>query len=187
MSQAMAPTTGSKMGRFSLAVELAEALSAPSFVARGEDGRLARLLLVPRAGSDVDAMQRVAAQTKGLSPPNVMRFAEGEPVDGRLALALDHVEGASLHSLIAPAASGLPHKVAVRIVLDLLEGLSAAHAAGLAHGELGPHLVAVGTDGHARVLGLGVAKVLGKALAPKTPSDRLAYIAPERVKAASSG
>src|SRR5689334_12931054 len=113
MSQASTPATGSKMGRFSLAAELAEALVAPSHVARGEDGRLVRLLLVPRAGSDVDAVQRVAAQSKGLSLPNVMRLTDVEPMDGRLALAFEFAEGVSLASLLAAAPSGVSRNVAV--------------------------------------------------------------------------
>jgi serine/threonine protein kinase len=188
MSQAVTPAAGAKVGRYTLAAESAEALAAPSFIGRAEDGRLARVLLVPRAGTDAEAVQRAAAQAKNLTHENVIRFVDVESVDGRVAVAFEHAESVSVHSLAASAgAAGLERKVVLRIALDVLEGLAAAHAAGLAHGELGPHLVLVGTDGHARILGVGVAKTLGKALAPKTPSDRLAYIAPERVKAASAG
>lgn len=188
MSQALTPAVGSKVGRHTLTAESPEALAASSFIGRGEDGQLARILLVARAGTDTDAVNRAAAQVKNLAHANTLRLLDVDSVDGRLALSFEHVEGISLLTLIAAAgAAGLPHKVGLRIALDVLEGLSAAHAAGIAHGELGPHLVWVGSDGQARVLGTGIAKMLGKALAPKTPSDRLAYIAPERVKAAASG
>jgi hypothetical protein len=188
MSQPSMLAVGSKVGRYSLVAEAPEALAAPSYVGRAEDGRLARVLVVTRSGADVDAVQRAAAPVKSLTHPCVLRLADVDPIDGRLALAYDHVDGVSLQALVASAgAAGLARNVALRIVLDVLDGLSAVHAAGLAHGELGPHLIFVGADGRARVAGAGVAKGLGKALAPKTPSDRLAYIAAERVKVAAAG
>jgi serine/threonine protein kinase len=187
MSQALMPAAGSKAGRYQLAADSPEALAAASFIGRAEDGRLARVVLVPRAGLDADAVQRAASQAKNVAHPNALRLLEVEATEGRFAVAFEHVDGASLQTVVTAAgAAGLSRGVALRVVLDVLEGLGAAHAGGVAHGELGPHLVWVGTDGQARVVGAGVAKVLGKALAPKTPSDRLAYIAPERVKAASS-
>ena len=187
MSQAVTPTVGSKVGRYTLAAESAEALAAPSFIGRAEDGSLARVFLVPRAGTDADAVQRAAAQAKSLSHANALRFTSVDSVDGRVAIAFEYVEGVSLHAVVAAAgAAGLSRPIALRIALDTLEGLSAAHAVGLAHGEIGPHLLFVGSDGHTRIAGIGVARTLGKALSPKTPSDRLAYIAPERVKAASA-
>ncbi len=188
MSQALTPAVGSKVGRYSLTAESPEALAASSFIGRSEDGQLARILLVARAGTDMDAVNRAAAQAKNVTHANTLRLLDVDSVDGRLALSFEHVEGVSLLTLVTAAGSGgLPQNVALRIVLDALEGLSATHTAGIAHGELGPHLVWVGADGQARVMGTGIAKMLGKALAPKTPSDRLAYVAPERVKAAASG
>ncbi len=188
MSQASTLAVGSKVGRYSLVAEAPEALAAASFVGRAEDGSLARLYQVPRAGVDAEATARAASSAKSLTHANICRAVSVEPMEGRLGLLFEHVEGVSLQSLVSFAgASGLSRKVALRICVDALEGLSAAHAAGLAHGELGPHLIWVGADGRSRVLGVALAKILGKALAPKTTSDRLAYVAAERVKAAAAG
>ncbi|MBK8254474.1 MAG: protein kinase [Polyangiaceae bacterium] len=188
MSQPLTPAAGSKVGRYTLAAEVADLFSAPTFVARSQDGQTVRVSLLPRAGTDADAAQKAATNAKNLTHAHVLKLLDLETIEGRFVLSTEHVEGVSLQTLVqAAGANGLGANVATRIALDALEALGAAHDAGLVHGELGPHLIWVGMDGKARVTGLGVARALGKALAPKTPSDRLSYVAPERVKVASTG
>lgn len=83
-------------------------------------------------------------------------------------LVLDYVEGANLAELIDYSTlrgTRLPARVAVRIVLDCLEGLRAIHdakdtrgrALGILHRDLTPHNVLVGRDGFSRIADFGVA------------------------------
>ena len=83
-------------------------------------------------------------------------------------LVLDYVEGVSLAELIDYATlrgTRLTTAVAVRILLDCLEGLHAIHQAkdtcgralGILHRDLTPHNVLVGCDGVSRIADFGVA------------------------------
>lgn len=80
-------------------------------------------------------------------------------------IVMEYVEGESLASLASGRA--VPAPIAVGIVLDVLAGLQAVHAAvderghllGLVHRDIAPQNVIVGVDGVARILDFGVARV----------------------------
>ena len=126
----------------------------------------------------------------GFRHPNVVTLVEANH-EGELHVVSEHHEGELLSNLITSAgADGLPLPVVVRITLDVLEALAAAHEhePGVFHGELGPHHVLVGADGVTRVTGLGTARALSRIAPPLglKNQERLAYAAPERAKALAS-
>ena len=96
--------------------------------------------------------------------------------DRRLFLVMDYVEGDSLAALLrAAAAAGCRSRaVALRILLDALAGLHAAHElrddagapSGLVHRDFSPQNILVGIDGVARLADFGIAK------APRAPGTR---------------
>ncbi|WP_437735135.1 protein kinase domain-containing protein [Sorangium sp. So ce1335] len=134
-----------------------------------------------------DGILREAGSAQQLRFPNVVSVLDARIADGEVFIVSEYVEGEQLGALSSAAgAEGLPLPVALRIAADVLRALASAHAAepALFHGELNPTHVLVGVDGVARVSGLGVARAIA-GLAPmgtRNP-DRLAYAAPERVKA----
>jgi serine/threonine-protein kinase len=84
-------------------------------------------------------------------------------------LVLDYVEGCALDELVARATQRnqpIPAPVVLRIALDVLAGLSAAHVAtdpsgrplNLLHRDVSPQNVLVGRDGVTRLADFGVAK-----------------------------
>jgi serine/threonine-protein kinase len=107
---------------------------------------------------------------------------------------MDYVEGASLAELRRELASHgrtIDARVAVRIALDMLEGLGAAHSLRddtgrplrIIHRDVSPHNVLVGTDGRARLADFGIAKAEDRIQTTRTHEvkGKLAYLAPERV------
>jgi serine/threonine-protein kinase len=73
------------------------------------------------------------------------------------AIILEYVEGRTLRALLA---EGVPSVAqAVRLALEIAEGLAAAHAAGLVHRDLKPENVVITLKGHAKILDFGIAKV----------------------------
>jgi len=109
-------------------------------------------------------------------------------------IAMDYVEGASLAELrreLAEAGRTIDLRVAVRVAIDMLAGLSAAHAlrddAGrplrIVHRDVSPHNVLLGTDGRTRITDFGIAKAEDRIQTTRTHEvkGKLAYLAPERV------
>jgi len=116
-------------------------------------------------------------------------FDAGEPF-----IVMDYVEGASLSELrkeLAAAGRAVDVKVAVRIILDALAGLHAAHELrdesgrhlGIIHRDVSPHNVLVGCDGRAHITDFGIAKAEDRVQVTRTHEvkGKLAYLAPERI------
>lgn len=95
-------------------------------------------------------------------------------------LATAYLEAGSLADLLARSRSHACRPgVLVRILLDALTGLAAAHAEGHVHRHLSPERIVVGSDGVARVAELGLAEARGIAepelspyTAPRARGDR---------------
>ncbi|HEU4412317.1 MAG TPA: protein kinase [Polyangiaceae bacterium] len=108
-------------------------------------------------------------------------------------VVMDYVEGASLASLIVTASrrqGRVPESVALRVVLDALEGLHAAHEArdergeplGIVHRDVSPHNLLVGVDGVARLTDFGIARAATRLSTTRdgTFKGKLSYMAPEQ-------
>lgn len=115
-------------------------------------------------------------------------------------LVFDFVEGGTLESLVDRAAlkgKTLGAPVVMRVILDALAGIQAAHEAkdvdgrclGILHRDVSLQNVLVGTDGVARVADFGVAK---SAISPVSTEEghflgKLMYVPPEHLCREPSG
>jgi len=126
---------------------------------------------------------------------NVVDVRDVEVDGDSISLVMDYIEGASLGELIVAASKlgkRLPPRVAVRIALDALAGLHAAHElvdergrhVGLVHRDVSPQNIVIGVDGLARVADFGVAKFSRKDAESSEGSlkGKLAYMAPEYIR-----
>jgi serine/threonine-protein kinase len=154
----------------------------PEFVARFlDEARLAARIRHPNVlpTLDVEALSRAEGNETFI----VMELVLGESAAGLLREAIER------HAL-----PKVP--IAVRILIDALEGLHAAHETcgddgaplGLVHRDVSPQNVMVGVDGVARVLDFGIAKA---ALASDSHTGlgvlkgKLGYLAPEQIREGS--
>jgi serine/threonine protein kinase len=106
-------------------------------------------------------------------------------------LVMEYIEGDTLGGL-RRRAQGIPPKIAVRILLDALAGLQAAHelcdeegrSLGLVHRDFCPQNILVGTDGVARLADFGIAKAQGRVGNTSTGLVRgkTGYMAPEQAR-----
>jgi serine/threonine-protein kinase len=127
---------------------------------------------------------------------NVVDVRDVEVDGDSISLVMDYIEGASLGELIVAAArrgTVLSTRVAVRIALDALAGLHAAHElidergrpVSLVHRDVSPQNILVGVDGLARVADFGVAKFTRKNESDSSEGSlkgKLAYMAPEYLR-----
>ncbi len=127
--------------------------------------------------------------------PNVVATKEVVSEGGEVALVMEYVDGESLAELMnecAERGERAPLGVTLRIAVDALRGLHAAHRATgddgepleLIHRDVSPSNIMVATDGYARVLDFGIAKA---AISLNTTREgqlkgKLRYMGPEQLR-----
>jgi serine/threonine-protein kinase len=108
-------------------------------------------------------------------------------------LVMEYVEGDTLSGL-TKSTPLMPKRMALRVLLDALAGLHAAHELQGEHGEklnvvhrdFTPHNILVGTDGVARLTDFGVAKAASRLGHTRTGfiKGKIGYMSPEQAKGA---
>jgi serine/threonine-protein kinase len=175
---------------------------ATVFLGRATDGRTGAPLVAIKRPHKHLATDKIylsmlldeARLASAIQHENVVRvrelgFDRGEPF-----IVMDYVEGASLSELrkeLAAVGRAVDCRVAVRIILDALIGLYAAHELrdesgrhlGIIHRDVSPHNVLVGCDGRGRITDFGIAKAEDRVQVTRTHEvkGKLAYLAPERI------
>jgi hypothetical protein len=135
-----------------------------------------------------------ARLASAIDHPNVVKVRELGFDGGVPFIIMDYVEGASLAELrreLSSIGRALDVRVAVRIVVDALAGLQAAHelkddagrCLNIIHRDVSPHNVLIGCDGRAHLTDFGIAKAEDRIQTTRTHEvkGKLAYLAPERV------
>jgi serine/threonine protein kinase len=136
---------------------------------------------------------RLAARVRH---PNVVPTLDVVASKGDVLLVLEYVHGEALSALCRKQAKErkehIPLDVALSIMQDMLQGLSAVHDAtdekgkplGLVHRDISPPNVIVGSDGQARVLDFGIAKALEhlEDSNPNRVKGKSGYMSPEQIR-----
>jgi serine/threonine-protein kinase len=128
-----------------------------------------------------------------LAHPNVVQTYEVVEHEGRLAMAMEYVDGPSLRSVLARLPGDtLDLAARLRIISGLLAGLEYAHTLraldgaplNVVHRDVSPHNVIVTYDGHVKLLDFGIAKTLAARhqTRPGGVKGKLAYLAPEAIR-----
>jgi serine/threonine-protein kinase len=125
--------------------------------------------------------------------PNVVPVLDVVRAGSELILVMEYVHGVSLAGLLEAALDAdtrLPLPIVVRIMLDVLAGLEAAHDAKgergepleLVHRDISPHNLLVGVDGASRIIDFGIAKAARKLTTTEAGQikGKLLYMAPEQ-------
>jgi tetratricopeptide (TPR) repeat protein/predicted Ser/Thr protein kinase len=120
------------------------------------DRRVA-LKFMRAAGSESQTrLLREAHAMAKLSHPNVLPIYDVGTFRGRVFLAIELVEGATLEDWLDEAPR-TPREV-IETFVDAARGLAAAHSADLVHRDFKPANVLVGKDGRVRVTDFGLAR-----------------------------
>ncbi|MCA9580963.1 MAG: serine/threonine protein kinase, partial [Myxococcales bacterium] len=124
--------------------------------------------------------------------PNVVSTYDVGEEGGQLYLVMDYIDGEPLSRLLRSARNAnaaIPPAIALRVVVDALHGLHAAHeltdASGksleLVHRDVSPQNLMVGVDGVVRLLDFGVSKAASHTTTTREGElkGKLSYMAPE--------
>jgi serine/threonine protein kinase/tetratricopeptide (TPR) repeat protein len=146
-------------------------------VYRATDTKLGRdvalKVLPPEMASSaeqVDRFRREARAVAALNHPHIVTIHSVEEADGVHFLTMELVEGQPLNRRIPE--QGLPLSPLLEIVTALADALAAAHEKGIVHRDLKPANVMVTTDGRAKILDFGLAKLTPAAVESPDNSDR---------------
>ncbi|MDA1049940.1 MAG: protein kinase [Planctomycetota bacterium] len=125
------------------------------------DKTVALKVLPPERMRDEQAVDRFRQEMKALAKlehPNIVRATDGGEVDGVYFLVMDYVEGVDLAQLIRRA-NPLPIADACEMTRQALIALQHAHDKGLIHRDVKPANLMLTTEGHVKLLDLGLARL----------------------------
>ncbi|HEY1532737.1 MAG TPA: serine/threonine-protein kinase [Polyangiaceae bacterium] len=188
-----------RVDRYELVGEIASGGMATVYLARltgvgGFQRFVAMKRLHPHLANEKEFVEmfldeaRIAAR---IHHPNVVPILEVGASAVGYYLVMEYIEGDTLARLLARAATRgkrIPIPIALRIALDMLSGLHAAHelrddtgdAVHLVHRDVSPQNVLVGVDGIARITDFGVARAASRLTATRVGQlkGKIAYMAP---------
>lgn len=158
----MAFSAGDKLGPYEIVAALGAGGMGEVFKAR--DSRLNRMVaikvlredLVAHAGRKQRFVQEAQAAS-ALNHPNIVTVHDIVQQDGSDCLVMEFVAGKTLDALIPK--QGMRLNEALRIAVQVAEGLRKAHAAGIIHRDIKPSNIMVADDGPVKILDFGLAKL----------------------------
>ncbi len=194
---------GQKFGRYESIKEIASGGMATVYLGRalgagGFERVVAIKAMHPHIANEPEFVAmffdeaRLAARVRH---PNVVATLDmQEEPDGKLFLVMEYVEGPTLQAVRRAASKGpaLPLAVTLRIILDILMGLHAAHEQTgpngeplhIVHRDVSPQNILVGVDGIVKITDFGVAFAESKLSSTRggQVKGKLTYMSPEQIQ-----
>ena len=125
------------------------------------DRKVALKVLPAEVASNQDRMRRFyqeATAAASLNHPNIAHVYEIGEADGLNFIAMEYVDGSTLRDKIHHEHTELAKLL--RYLQHVAEGLAKAHDSGIVHRDLKPDNIMITSDGHAKVLDFGLAKLV---------------------------
>jgi serine/threonine protein kinase len=175
-----------RLGKYEILERLGQ--GAMGVVYRGHDPLLERdvalKVMLPQVAEDPDQKFRFEREAKAVArmmhPHVVAVFDLGYHTDGSPYIVMEYLQGQDLQMALREG-TPLTLEQKVAILLDVLEGLRHAHAAGIVHRDIKPANVFLTENGDVKIMDFGVAHT------PKTSETQgvivgtADYMSPEQV------
>src|SRR5262249_9636089 len=147
-------------GRYAFAAKLAMGGMAAVYRVWDHKLRVWRAVkgLLPDAKDHVRTRFEAEAKMMArLDHPHVLRVYDVGTSDGLPSIVMELAEGGRVNGWVDEHGP-MPPQLAVRVVMQVALGLSAAHALGLVHRDVKPHNILVTRDGRCKVTDFGIAR-----------------------------
>ncbi len=143
-----------------------------------EDTRLGRKVALKILPADVaanrDRMERFIREAKSaaaLNHPNIATIHEIGESEGVNFIAMEFIDGTTLREKIH--VEKLELRKLLRYLQHVAEGLAKAHASGIVHRDLKPDNIMITSEGHAKILDFGLAKLIEPKPLPSGDSSEI--------------
>jgi hypothetical protein len=193
---------GSQLGRYTI-IDLV-AVGGMGEVYRAEDARLHRTVAIKVLPShlendrpSLERFQREARAVAALSHPNILAIFDFGSEDGVHYAVTELLEGETLRARLTR--QRFAPREALELIVQVADGVAAAHARGIVHRDLKPENIFITTEGRVKVLDFGIARSASGIFTPRSvnaPTEILptepgvvlgtvGYLSPEQVQARS--
>ena len=178
---------GKKILHYNIIEKLGEGGMGVVYLA--EDTRLKRKVAIKflpdLISSDPEQRTRFeneAQAAASLNHPNITTIHSIEDFDDHVFIVMEYIEGVELKERIR--AGVVPIKEAVRIAIQIAEGLNAAHKKKIIHRDIKSQNIMLAADGIVKIMDFGLAKLPGNIQITKTGSmmGTAAYMSPEQAQ-----
>jgi serine/threonine-protein kinase len=179
---------GDRVGPYEIIREIGRGGMGVVYLSR--DSRLGRQVALKALPAELAAdpvrrerLRREATAAAKIAHPGVATVYALEEIDGHLFIASEYVNGQSLRQVLVDGP--LRAERAVGLTCEIVDALSAAHAAGIVHRDLKPENVLLTPQGRVKVVDFGIAHVDVEDGPPLTVEGMVLgtpeYIAPEQL------
>src|SRR5215470_12242105 len=156
---------GTKLGRYEIRSKLGAGGIGEVYLAQDTrlDRKVALKILPDEVAADPDRMKRFVQEAKtasGLNHPNIITIYEIDQTDSTTFIATEFIEGSTLREKMR--AQPLPLGEVLNVAIQIAGALAAAHANGIVHRDIKPENIILRSDGIAKVLDFGLAKLTGQ-------------------------
>mgnify|MGYP002623321417 CR=1 FL=1 len=125
---------------------------------------------------------KVEAQSAAaLLHPNVVNVYDVNETNGTYYIVMEYVDGTTLKKYI-DVNGKLPVKEATSIAINVVQGMEAAHNAGIVHRDIKPQNVLISRDGKIKVTDFGIARTTTANTISSDVLGSAQYISPEQAR-----
>ncbi|MGO9212032.1 MAG: protein kinase domain-containing protein [Terriglobales bacterium] len=177
-----------KIGRYDITGELGK--GAMGVVYKATDPNIGRTVAIKTTRLDAhgldteDLLRRFRNEARAagtLNHPNIVTIYDAGEQEGVFYIAMEYIEGETLHGLLSQHRS-LPLEKVIDIVRQVCAGLDYAHAHGVIHRDVKPANIMLAASGAVKVMDFGIAKAGGTVTATGQVLGTPNYMSPEQVK-----
>ncbi|HLJ87576.1 MAG TPA: serine/threonine-protein kinase [Candidatus Angelobacter sp.] len=177
-----------RIGRYELLNELGR--GAMGVVYRAQDPTIGRVVALKTMRLDVHGLDtgemlrrfRNEARAAGLlNHPNIVTIYDAGEHDGIFYIAMEMVEGTTLHQVLSETRVLAPEEV-IHVTRQIASGLDYAHRIGIVHRDIKPANIMITASGTAKIMDFGIAKSGGSVTNTGQVLGTPNYMSPEQVK-----
>jgi serine/threonine protein kinase/tetratricopeptide (TPR) repeat protein len=155
---------GTRLARYEIRSHLGTGGMGDVYLARDTrlDRNVALKILPELVAADPDRMRRFEQEAKAassLNHPNIITIYEIDRSGSTSFIAMEFIEGSTLRERLRKGP--MPLEEVVTVAIQVAGALAAAHADGIVHRDIKPDNVILRSDGIAKVLDFGLAKLAG--------------------------